>query len=159
MRKQIRRALDGALAGVCVLLFSVMILVGTYQIVVRYFFKNPSTVSEELLTYSFAWMALMAAAYVFGKREHMRMGFLADRLPSKVRYLLQIGTEVLIFAFAFAVPFWGGIRMVSLTMSQVTASLGIPMGVVYLAVPISGGLTMVYTLLNLIALCKEGPSK
>ena len=37
---------------------------------------SPSTVSEELLTYSFTWMALLSSALVFGKRDHMRMGFL-----------------------------------------------------------------------------------
>ena len=52
-----------------------MTVIGTYQIVTRYFFNKPSTVSEELLTYSFTWMALLASAYVFGKRDHMRMGF------------------------------------------------------------------------------------
>ena len=66
--------------GVCIIaLFAFMTLIGTYQIVTRYFFNRPSTVSEELLTYSFTWMSLLAAAYVFGKRDHMRMGFLADQ--------------------------------------------------------------------------------
>ena len=41
-----------------------------------------------------------------------------------------------------------------LTMSQVTASLGIPMGVVYMAVPLSGVLTMIYSFLNVVALCR-----
>ena len=47
--------------------FAVMVVVGTYQVVVRYFFNSPSTVSEELLTYSFSWMALLSSALVFGK--------------------------------------------------------------------------------------------
>ena len=62
--------------------FPVMMMtaVGSYQIITRYFFNRPSTVSEELLTYSFTWMSLLASAYVFGKRDHMRMGFMADKL-------------------------------------------------------------------------------
>lgn len=63
--------------------FAFMVIIGTYQILVRYIFNSPSTVSEELLTYSFTWMSLFAAAYVFGKREHMRMGFLADKLNKR----------------------------------------------------------------------------
>lgn len=66
-----------------------MVCVGTYQIVTRYFFNSPSTVSEELLTYSFTWMALLAAAYVFGKRDHMRMGFLADKIEGTPRKVLD----------------------------------------------------------------------
>ncbi len=72
--------------GVCIIaLFAFMTLIGTYQIVTRYFFNRPSTVSEELLTYSFTWMSLLASAYVFGKRDHMRMGFLADQITGPAR--------------------------------------------------------------------------
>lgn len=70
-----RHGLDTVLSWVCALLFAAMVVVGTYQIVTRYFFGRPSTVSEELLTYSFTWMALLSSALVFGKRDHMRMGF------------------------------------------------------------------------------------
>ena len=44
-------------------LFAFMVVIGTYQILVRYLFNRPSTVSEELLTYAFAWMSLLAATY------------------------------------------------------------------------------------------------
>ena len=63
-----------------------MVVVGTYQISARYFFNRPSTVSEELLTYCFTWMALFASALVFGKRDHMRMGFLADKITGCLLY-------------------------------------------------------------------------
>lgn len=79
---KLRAAIMKILGVVITLLFILMTLVGTYQIVTRYFFNRPSTISEELLTYSFTWMSLLASAYVFGKRDHMRMGFMgrqADR--------------------------------------------------------------------------------
>ena len=71
-------------------LFMLMTIIGTYQIVTRYFFNKPSTVSEELLTYSFTWMALLASAYVFGKRDHMRMGFLADKISGSAKKYLEV---------------------------------------------------------------------
>ena len=74
--KEILMKLTGYLS---VLLFAFMTVIGTYQIVTRYVFNRPSTVSEELLTYSFTWMALLISAYVFGKRDHMRMEFFAQR--------------------------------------------------------------------------------
>ena len=87
--KKIRKGLDNLLTFLCVFLFAAMVIIGTYQIVVRYFFNSPSTVSEELLTYSFTWMALFSGALVFGKRDHMRMGFLADKLTGKKRMILE----------------------------------------------------------------------
>ena len=88
-----RHGLDTVLSWVCALLFAAMVVVGTYQIVTRYFFGRPSTVSEELLTYSFTWMALLSSALVFGKRDHMRMGFLADKITGTPRKVLQIISE------------------------------------------------------------------
>ena len=86
---KIRKALDSLLTFLCVFIFAAMVVIGTYQIVVRYFFNSPSTVSEELLTYSFTWMALFSSALVFGKRDHMRMGFVADKLTGKKKMVLD----------------------------------------------------------------------
>ena len=151
--KTLRKGMDWVLSSACFVIFAFMVCIGTYQIVVRYFFNSPSTVSEELLTYSFTWMALLSSAYVFGKRDHMRMGFLADKLTGKNRLALEVVIEALILAFAVIVLIFGGIRIMNLTMTQVTASLGIPMGTVYTVVPLSGVLIVIYTVLNIIDLC------
>ena len=149
---RLRGALDSILGTVTVFLFALMTVVGTYQIMTRYFFNRPSTVSEELLTYSFTWMSLLAAAYVFGRRDHMRMSFLADKITGSKKRGLEIGIEILIFLFAGIVMLYGGISITRLTMSQITASLQIPMGYVYLVVPISGALIMIYNILNILDL-------
>lgn len=153
--EKLRKIMDTVLGTLCVLLFSLMILVGIYQIAARYFFNRPSTVSEELLTYSFTWLALLAAAYVFGKREHMRMGFIVDHLSAKKRFFFDLLREVLVFLFSLVVMIIGGIAIMRLTMTQVTASLGIPMGVVYAAVPLSGALSLIYSILNILALRRK----
>ena len=144
-RRHLDRILELAQTG----LFGMMVVVGTYQILVRYLFNRPSTMSEELLTYAFAWLALLAAAYMFGKRGHMRMGFLADKAEESLRQGLELVSECLIFCFAAIVMIYGGVQITSLTMGQKTASLGIPMGCVYSIVPISGILILIYSILNI----------
>lgn len=52
MRK-VRKAMMKVLGYLIIFLFMMMTAVGSYQIITRYFFNRPSTVSEELLTYSF----------------------------------------------------------------------------------------------------------
>ena len=132
----IRNVMNKVIRIVCILLFAFMVIIGTYQILVRYIFNSPSTVSEELLTYSFTWMSLFAAAYVFGKREHI--------------------IEIIIIAFALIVMVYGGISITSLSMTQKTASLGIPMGYVYIVIPITGVVIAVYGVLNVICLIRKG---
>ena len=152
----IRKVINTVIKIACILLFGFMVIIGTYQILVRYIFNNPSTVSEELLTYSFTWMSLFAAAYVFGKREHMRMGFLADKLNKKKLTILNAIIEIIIIAFALIVMVYGGISITSLSMTQKTASLGIPMGYVYIVIPITGVVIAVYGVLNVICLIRKG---
>lgn len=152
----IRKVMNTAIKFICIALFAFMVLIGTYQILVRYIFNSPSTVSEELLTYSFTWMSLFAASYVFGKRDHMRMGFVADKLsPDKLK-VLNIILEVLTIAFSSIVMVYGGISITKLSMTQKTASLGIPMGYIYLVIPISGILIVIYSVLNIIDLARKG---
>lgn len=151
---KIRKGIDTILSTACVVIFAAMVCIGTYQIVTRFIFNSPSTVSEELLTYSFAWMALLSSALIFGKRDHMRMGFLADKLSGTKRKVLEIVIEVLIMAFAGTVMVYGGFSIMSLTMTQKTASLGIPMGVIYTVVPLSGILIVLYAILNILDLGK-----
>lgn len=147
-----RKGINVILSSACAVIFAFMVCIGTYQIVIRYFFNSPSTVSEELLTYSFTWMALLASAYVFGKRDHMRMGFLADKLTGTPKKILEIVIEFMIMGFSASVMVWGGYTIMQLSMTQVTASLGIPMGVVYIVVPLSGVLVVIYSVLNIIDL-------
>lgn len=150
----IKSFLSNLLSWICVIIFAFMTLLGTYQIVTRYVFNNPSTISEELLTYCFTWLALFAATNVFAHREHMRMGYFADKLPKKIQFWIHIGSEVLIFCFAVIVLLYGGISITGLTFSQVTASLGISMGTVYLVVPICGTLIALFSLINIYQLFK-----
>lgn len=124
----IRKWMDKIIMGLAITLFALMVIIGSYQIITRYFFNSPSTFSEELLTYSFTWMALLASAYVFGKRDHMRMAFIADKLSGTPKKILDISIEVLIFLFSAIALVRGGYSIMMLSMQQKTASLGIPMG-------------------------------
>lgn len=87
-----------------------------------------------------------------GKRDHMRMGFMADKAGPGGQKMLSIFAEILILILAASVMIYGGVTITKLTMTQSTASLGIPMGVVYTIIPISGVLIVFYSLLNIVDL-------
>lgn len=150
--KTLKQNMDKALSAVCIILFIAMTVIGTYQIVTRYVFNAPSTVSEELLTFTFTWMSLLAAAFIFGKKDHMRMDFFASKFTGKSSVMLSIFSECLVLVFSALVLVYGGINITKLTMTQVTASLGVPMAYVYVVIPISGIITIIYTIINLMEL-------
>lgn len=146
---KVKNVLTKFLEFVCCLLFAFITVVGTYQIVVRYVFNSPSTVSEELLTYSFTWLALLAAALVFGKKDHMRMSFIADKFKGKKAVFMGIVSELLIMLFAGLVLVYGGASITKLTTTQITASLGVNMSYIYMILPICGVIIVLYSIMNI----------
>ena len=88
-------------------------------------------------------------------KEHMAMTYFADKINGKKRIILNLIIEVIVMLFAISVLIFGGISITRLTMTQVTASLGIPMGYVYAVVPISGVITVIYNILNISELFKQ----
>ena len=51
---------------------------------------------------------------------------------------------------------YGGVSITSLSMTQKTASLGIPMGYIYIVLPITGIIITLYGILNIIGLIRKG---
>ena len=161
----LRNALDKIIIGICVILFMFMTVVGTYQITSRYVLKDPSTISEELISYSFAWMSMFAASYVFGKRDHMRMVFFVERYSKKVQLniailsraflKLIILSEIVVLLFAFGVLVCGGKAITTLTMTQISPALRVSMGYVYSVLPTCGVITSIYSILNIVDLLKK----
>lgn len=85
----------------------------------------------------------------------MRMGFLADKLTGSARKVLELCIDALTFALAAVVLVYGGISITKLTMIQTTASLRVPMGYIYVIVPVTGVLIMIFSVMNAIQVSKK----
>ena len=151
----LRKRLDKVLEFICCTLLALMTILVTWQVVSRYVLNNPSTVTEELVLFSFVWMGLLGGAYLFGKNEHMAMTFLFDKLSEKNQIKVRIFFELVIMAFAVFILVFGGWNMSKLSMGQLSSSLQITMGYIYLALPLSGITTMIYNALNISDIIKE----
>ncbi len=153
-----RNILNKVIEVICITLLAFMVVLGTWQIITRYILNNPSTVSEDLLIYSFVWMSLLGSAYVFGKKDHMTMVFFRQKLESKspkVKIILNVITELLVMIFSAFVLVLGGFQISMLAMGQISPALGISMGYIYLSLPLSGVITIIYNILNLMDLKQE----
>ena len=130
--------------------FLVMTVLTCWQVFTRYVLGNPSTWSEELVGYLFAWMSLFGACLVTGERGHMNIPLIVDMAaPGLKKALLCLG-EVIAFLFSMVILVYGGMQITSLAMGQMTSSLGVAVGVFYIVMPICGGVNMIYTILNIV---------
>lgn len=147
--------LDKVVSWLCITLVASMTVLTTYQVVSRYLFNSPSAVSEVLSRYLFIWLVLIGSAYVFGLREHMAISFMRDRLPHRVRLVLEMVGELAITLFALLVLTIGGYTGMMRQMGQLDSALQIPVGVIYTAIPFSGVMILFYCLYNQFALGRQ----
>lgn len=146
--KKVRIAIDRSLQTVCCFLFMVMVVTASWQVISRYVLDSPSTISEAFLRCSLIWLSMLAIAYVAGRREHVSLTLFTDRLTGMWKVASNLLTEILFIVFAAFVMIHGGFQAASNTMSQIYPMLNIPKGLIYLSLPVSGSIIVIYCLLN-----------
>ena len=150
--KALRNLLNTILNVLAGLSLTVMVVLTTYQVITRYVFNAPSTWSEELVGYLFAWSTMFGAAIVSGERGHMNIPILVDKFNPPMRKALHIFAEVIALLFSASILVLGGFQVSSLAMGQMTSSLGVAIGTFYWVMPICGILMVAYSALNIIGI-------
>lgn len=134
--------------------FLAMVLLTCWQVFTRYVLQNPSSWSEELVSYLFAWMSLLGSSIVVGERGHMNVSVFVDHLGREARTALAVFAELSACLFAAVILVYGGIQITNLAMGQMTSSLGIAVGFFYIVLPVSGMINVIYTILNIMDIVK-----
>lgn len=148
--KQLRKYLNYTLNVLAGGSFLAMVLLTCWQVFTRYILQNPSSWSEEMVSYLFAWMSLFGASIVVGERGHMNIPIVVERMGEKGRKVFAIFAEIVACIFAGVILVYGGSQITSLAMGQMTSSLGVPIGIFYVVLPLSGVLNIIYTVLNIV---------
>ena len=135
--------------------FLVMVILTCWQVLTRYVLNNPSSLSEELVSYMFAWMSLLGASLVTAERGHMNIPIVVEKCSPGLQKILLCLAELIGFLFSAVILAYGGFQIANLAMGQMTSSLGVPIGVFYVVLPLCGILNMVYTVLNIADIMKK----
>ena len=152
---KIKTVLTKALNGVAGMSFIVMVALTCWQVFTRYVLKNPSTWSEALVSYLFAWMSLLGSSIVTSESGHMNIPVLVDRLNPQMRSYMRILHELIALLFSLAILVYGGWQISRLAMGQMTSSLGVPVGIFYFVMPLCGVLNIIYTIINIAEIAKN----
>ena len=140
-----------------VILMTVLVIDVLWQVFSRYLLSSPSSFTDELAGFLLIWVGVLGAAYVAGRKEHLAIDILIQRSPPARQRLLLYIIHSLIFLFALSVMVTGGvILMYTRFVLQVkSAALQLPLGFVYIVLPLSGLIIMYYEVLHIIKLKKS----
>ena len=153
-----KKLLDKLLEKSVILLMGAIVLTIVWQVISRYIFNAPSEFTDELSRYLLIWVGILGAAYVTGTKGHIAIEFFMQRFfPGRLRqneYFIHAS----ILLFAVTVMIIGGIRLVYITLSlgQISSSLQIPLGYVYLVLPIGGLIIAFYSIYHITQIKKTG---
>lgn len=138
---------EQALAWLLVLLMGVMVVDVTWQVVSRFLLHAPSSITEELAGFLLIWIGLLGAAYGFRTRAHLGIDLLVSSMGGTARRTVTVIAHALVLAFALCTLVIGGIMLVRLAfrLDQISAAMGIRMGMVYLALPVAGLLIIIFS--------------
>lgn len=146
MRQKIDRFLGAAVA----LLMGIMVINVLWQVASRYLLGSPSVFTDELANYLLIWVGLLGAAYASGKKMHLAIDLLPNKLEGAKKKRLSLLITAIVILFAITVMVIGGSRLVYLTLllEQLSPSLQIPLGFIYLVIPVSGLFIIYYSISN-----------
>ena len=147
-----RKKVDKTLEIFLIFSMSVLVLDVLWQVISRYVLSSPSSFTDELAGFFLIWVGLSGAAYVAGKNEHLAIDLMLQRSGPIRKKILNITINIIILLFSFFVLIVGGTWLVytRFALEVKSAALEIPLGYVYLILPLSGLLIVYYTTDNII---------
>lgn len=140
-----------------VVIMSVLVLDVLWQVFSRYVLASPSSFTDELAGYLLIWISLLGAAYVTGRKEHLAIDILLQRARPERQHKLRLIIEFIILAFALTVMIIGGIWLMytRFVLEVKSAALQLPLGYVYIVVPLSGLIIAYYSIYHLVQLASK----
>lgn len=149
--KKVIHIFDTIIDWISILLMSAVVIVVLLQIVFRFIIQKPLSWSEELSRYIFIWIVYLGGYLCTKSNSHLGITYFVDILPVKVRKIVKLVANIFLIVYMAIVIYYGFILSFRV-MGQPSAVLRVPMGIVYMAIPLG----MTFMLLRLIFNFYEG---
>ena len=133
---------------VVIIQFALMVFTVTAAVFARYVLNDSIVWAEELARYLFVWVSFLGGGLGVGTNIHVGVDSLVELFAKRPRLVVQIVMELMIVGFTCAL-IWAGTEFTAFGMKSDALLLPIPMGYVYLAVPVGGFVMLINVLVNL----------
>lgn len=136
-----------------IIIFCALTLDVLWGVFSRHVMSAQSGFTEELAIYLLVWLSLLGAALTYFERGHLGVDYFVKKLDESAQRVAAIVVELLVLAFAVVALVYGGGILVSETLSsgQVSPALGVRIGYVYVAVPLSGVFLVIACIQHLVS--------
>lgn len=130
---------------IVVALLAVMVVAVFLQVLFRFFLDQPLAWTEELARYLLIWITFLGSAYAMAIKAHIGTEYI-QKFLSPLMNKIVLGVAAAISIFFFVVMVQQGYILSARSMTQTSPTLLVPMGYVYMVIPISGVLLIMNVL-------------
>lgn len=153
-----KRAFDKSLEWTIVLLFGSFTAVMLIQVASRYLFNFSFVWSDEFIRYTFIWMVLLASGVAIQRKSHLGFDLLVSKLPKKLQLFVNVLNDLLIMVFV-SFFFFKSIELMLAAGLTPSPSMHIPMGYVYIILPLSALVMFLYVLESVYKTIRHGTAE
>lgn len=146
------------LTAVTAVLLAGVVLLVAYQVYLRYFLRHSPRWTEEIALLLMVWLAMVGAALVHRYREHVAVELVVQALPGSARRGVARCVELLVLAFGVFMVLEGW-RLTRASMNQMLAGSQLPIGYLYLGIPVGGLALSAISLAELVGLLPPPPGE
>ena len=135
-------------------LLSVVLTVSVFlQVLIRFVFQYPLPWTDEIARIAFVYCIFVGATIAVRENSHLSVDFLLVILPKRVARAAVFLGVLLVGVFLIFVT-WQGVVLVLATGVQMSPVMQVPFKYLYLILPVSGALMLLYLVANMLALIR-----
>ncbi|MGO4887502.1 TRAP transporter small permease [Anaerobacillus sp. MEB173] len=123
--------------NISALFLATMVILIFIQVISRQFIGSSFAWTEEVSRYLMIWVTFLGASVAFQYGAHIGIEYFKEKSPVFIQRAFEILTLIACTVF-FYFMITKGIDIMNRQMGQTSAALKIPMGYIYLVIPISG---------------------
>lgn len=136
-------------------LVGMMVVLCCWQVITRFVLNSPSKYTEELLRYALIWMTMLGVPYAYGQERHIAINIFTKGFEKRGSLMTKVMIEIIVITLCLTVFVIGGILVTLNSAGQISPALQMPMPLYYIGLPISGGLTILYSIHRLSGFIKS----
>jgi TRAP-type C4-dicarboxylate transport system permease small subunit len=114
-----------------------LVVIITYQVIMRYVFNSPPTWTEEISLILMIYLGLLGGAWGVKQDIHLSIKMFVSKLPAKPKDIVNLFSLILIFVFSLFIIKYG-FELMQLTQFQTLPATKIKVCYTYLALPLTG---------------------
>jgi len=145
-------SIDKLLQKLLIVLMAVLLIDVSWQVLTRFILANPSSFTEELARFLLIWIGLLGSAHAYRHKMHLGVDIFVKSLSTTSAKVLKQAVQLITIAFALSVLVFGGgkLMLLAIHLNQESPAMHINMGVIYIALPLSGILLALFAIEHML---------